>query len=135
MVYSQANLVYAESVSQNSREYRNFIHPLHNKATKLDHVYWFRNFMRWCEESKVVSGHDDFESLLGMNSDEITDLLLDWIDSEKLKGNKGVTIASKICAAETFFEMNRKIWHSKGNLIPGTFLRLHVFNSNFGFHF
>jgi len=48
-----------------------------------------------------------------MTPDDITDLLLDWIDSEKEKGNKGSTIASKICAAETFFEMNCKIWHSK----------------------
>jgi len=96
MVYSQTNLVYAEHVSSHSKAYRNFLRPLHNKATKLDYIYWFRTFMRWAHSSKFVAREDDFGSLLKMNSDEITDLLLDWIDSEKFKGNKGTTIASKI---------------------------------------
>jgi len=113
MVYSETNLIYAEDIAKNSRAYRNFLRPLHNHTTKLDYVYWFRKFIEWTVNTKVISVHDDFEPLLKMTSDEITDLLLDWIDSEKEKGNKGSTIASKICAAETFFEMNRKIWHSK----------------------
>jgi len=113
MVYSETNLVYAENIAKNNRPYRNFLRPLHNRTTKLDYVYWFRKFIEWTVNTKVISSHDDFEPLLKMTSDEVTDLLLDWIDSEKEKGNKGSTIASKICAAETFFEMNRKIWHSK----------------------
>ena len=113
MVYSETNLIYAENIAKNSRPYRNFLRPLHNHTTKLDYVYWFRKFIEWTVNTKVIYTHDDFEPLLKMNSDEITDLLVDWIDSEKEKGNKGSTIASKICAAETFFEMNRKIWHNK----------------------
>jgi integrase/recombinase XerD len=113
MVYSQTNLVYAEQVSSSSKAYRNFLRPLHNNTTKLDYIYWFRTFMRWANSSNFVAREDDFETLMKMNPDEITDLLLDWIDFEKSKGNKGTTIASKICAPETFLEMNRKIWHSK----------------------
>ncbi len=96
MVYSETNLVYAENIAKNNRPYRNFLRPLHNHTTKLDYVYWFRKFIEWAVDAKVISSHDDFEPLLKMTSDEITDLLLDWIDSEKEKGKAEQLTNNKI---------------------------------------
>lgn len=102
---------YSKEMKKQSRPFSNFVRAISNPNTLVDYVYWMNLFMRYCAEKNHVKDSDDFESLLSLDANAITDIMLDYIDYLVEKGNKGSTIQSKMVSPCSFLEMNRKIFH------------------------
>lgn len=88
------------------------------------YAYKIRKFMNFCVTEKAIAHNEDFEKLLELDSNEITDLLNDYVDWQMNKGDSHDTISSALVAPEAFFDMNRKVWFKKevkrGNTKNGT---------------
>jgi len=81
--------------------------------SKEGYAYKIRKFMNYCVTENIVSHNEDFEKLLELDSNQITDLLNDYTDWQIDKGDKHDTISSAMVAPEALFEMNRKVWFKK----------------------
>jgi len=77
------------------------------------YAYKIKKFMNFCVNEKVIEHNEDFEKLLELDSNEITDLLNDYVDWQINKGDKHDTISSALVSPEAFFDMNRKVWFKK----------------------
>jgi len=82
-------------------------------SSKEGYGYKIQKFMRFCVNKKIVSDPENFEKLLELEPDPITDLLIDYNDWQKAKGDSYRTVSSALVAPEAFFEMNRKAYHKK----------------------
>jgi hypothetical protein len=68
---------------------------------------WLRNgIMKFAYSQKIISDPEEYDELIKLDEEQITDFLLDWIDYKKNQGVKLKTI-STISSVEIFFDMNR----------------------------
>ncbi|MCH7966285.1 MAG: hypothetical protein IIB02_02530 [Thaumarchaeota archaeon] len=107
-------LEYAAKKKQESKAFKNFVRGISNDNTKASYVEWLRNdIMKFAYSQRIISGSEEYDELIKLDQEQITDFLLDWIDYKKDQGVKAKTIATKISSVEIFFDMNRKLFHRK----------------------
>lgn len=100
------SLDYADKMAKKYTSYNNFVRSTKTNATKANYAESLRRFVNF---HKVTN----YDKLLKWDTEEITDKLLDWVDSMTDAGLKGVTIRAQLSGPELFFEMNRKLWHKR----------------------
>jgi hypothetical protein len=67
---------------------------------------WLRNdILKVTYSQKIISKPEEYDELIKLDEEQITDFLLDWIDYKKNQGVKLKTI-STISSVEIFFDMN-----------------------------
>jgi len=98
-------------MSSKHKCFRKFIKSLNQETSRESYGYKFQKFMRFAVDRKFVNHTEDFEGLLEYDTEEITDILEDYVDF--LQENKTMNVRTDLASPELFFEMNRKIWHSK----------------------
>lgn len=99
-----------KQLSDDHRCYRSMMKIATTPPSKEGYYYKMNKFMNFCVMDKAVSNVEDFEKLLKLDSNAITDLLNDFVDWQMDKGDKHSTISSAMVAPEAFFTMNRKMW-------------------------
>jgi len=107
-------LEYVAKKRQESKAFKNFVRGISNDTTKANYVEWLRNdIMKFAHSQRIISGNEEYDELIKLDQEQITDFLLDWIDYKKEQGVKAKTIATKISSVEIFFDMNRRLFHRK----------------------
>ena len=100
------SLLYADKMAEQYRSYRNFVRSTKTDATKAIYAESLRRFINF---NKI----ENYDELLQWDAEEITDRLLDWVDSMTDSGLKGITIRAQLSGPELFLSMNRKMWHKE----------------------
>ena len=100
-------------MSQQHRCFKQMMKVASTDPSKEGYSYKIQKFMRYCVNQKIVDDLENYEALLKLDSDEITDLLIDYIDWQRDKGDSYRTVSSALVAPEAFFDMNRKAYHKK----------------------
>lgn len=93
--------------------FRQFLKVASTPKGKESYSYKFRQFTDFCTQRKIIKNNEDFEPLLKLDPEQITDLLIEYIDYNADNGVKHSSIGSYLSPVEAFFEMNRKLWHKK----------------------
>jgi len=96
-------------------------HPCVSKMMKTlatdkgreSYAYKLQRFMVFAAEKKYVKHNEDFESLLKYDTEQITDILEDFVNYLENQNLVSSSVAVILTSIELFFEMNRKIWHKK----------------------
>ena len=86
-----------------------FFRTLNENTSKESYGYKFQKFMKFAVEYKWCETDDDFDSLLELDSEKITDILSDYVDFLEEKGDRNV--GTDLASPELFFQNNRKLWH------------------------
>lgn len=110
MLRTQQTLFIKEMVKEH-RCYKLFIKSLNRPISRQGYSYKMQSFMKYCIDNDFAKNEQDYESLLTLDVEQITDLLLDYVDY--LQEKKISAVVNYLQAPELFFEMNRKIWHKK----------------------
>jgi len=86
---------------------------IRSEETKKIYKYSLHEFMRFVK----IKEYDDIKKL---NTDEIQELLEDWVLHLTSKGLKALTIRTKLSAVELFLDMNKMVFYKKilHKLIP-----------------
>ncbi|KAG2473631.1 MAG: Integrase family protein [Nitrosopumilales archaeon] len=92
--------------NKNCESFKNFDDGIRRDATRRTYHYSFDDLVRFGN----FEGYDDITKL---DTDEIHDLLKEWIRTQKNKNLRFKTIKTKLNAAELFFGMNKKIIYNK----------------------
>ena len=108
-----------------------FFRTLNENTSKESYGYKFQKFMRFAVENKWCKTNEDFDTLLALDSDKITDLLSDYVDF--LEDRKDKNVGTVLASPELSFQNNRKLWHRelvRGGIkrdkgIPGGELSIH----------
>ena len=98
-------------MKEKHRCFKKFINSLNSIASRQSYGYHIQKFMKFCVKENKITGNTEFEELLDFDSEQITDLLQDYVDYLQEEGSKAVP--TYLTAVELFFTMNRKIWHNK----------------------
>ena len=98
-------------MSAKHRCFRKFIRSLNEESSQESYGYKIQKFMKWAVSQRLVTHNEDFEKLLEYDSDQITDILEDYVDF--LEENNCKNVRTDLASPELFFEMNRKMWHRK----------------------
>jgi len=77
------------------------------------YAYKLQRFMAFAADQKYVKHIEDFESLLRYESEDLTDILEDFVNYLESQGLVSTSVGVTLTAMELFFEMNRRIWHKK----------------------
>jgi hypothetical protein len=86
-----------------------FFRTLNENTSKESYGYKFQKFMRFAVENKWCKNNEDFDPLLILDSDKVTDILSDYVDFLEDGGDRNV--GTDLASPELFFQNNRKIWH------------------------
>ena len=111
MMLRKQQTIFLTQMKDQHRCYKLFINSLNRPISKQGYSYKMQEFMRFCIKEKITKTVQDYESLLKLDADQITDLLIDYI--EELQDRKIIAVPNYLQAPELFFEMNRKMWHKK----------------------
>ena len=103
--------LFINDMESKHRCYKLFISSLNSHVSQEGYSYKFQQFMRFCTTHGTTKDEFDYESLLELNADQITDLLLDYVYQKQDEGLR--CVRNYLESPELFFEMNRKIWHKK----------------------
>ncbi len=98
-------------MTDDHRCYKIFIKSLNRPVTRQGYSYKMQNFMKYCTDNNFTKNNFDYESLLTLDIEQVTDLLIDYIDY--LQERKISAVVNYLQAPELFFEMNRKVYHKK----------------------
>ena len=96
-------------ISKRYRCMKLFFRTLNENTSKESYGYKFQKFMRFTVDNKWCETNEDFNKLLALDSDKITDLLSDYVDFLEERGNRNV--GTDLASPELFFQNNRKLWH------------------------
>lgn len=103
--------LFIKDMKDKHRCYKLFINSLNRPISKQGYSYRMQQFMRYCKKQKIAKSEQDYEALLTLDTENITDLLIDYV--EELQERKISAVTNYLEAPELFFEMNRKMWHKK----------------------
>ncbi len=106
MVIRVPSLRYADEMAITHRSYRNLLRGISSDATKANYAECLKRFVKFHNIS-------NYDKLVKFDSEQITDMMCDWVDYLSDKKLKSITIRAMLSGPELFFEMNRKIWHKK----------------------
>lgn len=79
--------------------------------SRQGYSYRMQGFMKYCKDNDYVKTEENYESLLTLDIEQVTDLLLDYVDY--LQERKISAVVNYLQSPELFFEMNRRLWHKK----------------------
>jgi len=102
---------YHAKMKSEHRCFKKFINSLNSVLAQQSYGYHIQKFMRFCVAAKYITHEEAFEELLEFDSEKITDVLEDFVESLQEVNYKNVSTA--LSSPELFFTMNRKIWHNK----------------------
>lgn len=102
---------FIEKMKTEHRCYKLFINSLNRPVSKQGYSYKLQGFMKYCTIRSITKSEEDYEALLLLDVEEVTDLLIDYV--EYLEEKKISAVTNYLVAPELFFEMNRKLWHKK----------------------
>lgn len=111
MVLRLVKIEWRTRLCKEHRCFKKFIKSLNSESSQEGYGYTIQKFMKFAVTEKHVKHNEDFEGLLKLNSDKITDVLEDYVDF--LQENKTANVGTVLASPELFFTMNRKIWHNK----------------------
>lgn len=103
--------LFINEMKSKHRCYKVFISSLNSHVSQEGYSYRFQQFMRFCTVVGTTKNEFDYESLLELDVDPLTDLLIDYVYKREAEGIQ--SIRNYLEAPELFFEMNRRIWHKK----------------------
>lgn len=103
--------LFIKEMSDEHRCYKIFIKSLNRPISRQGYSYKMQNFMTYCTENNFTKNNFDYESLLTLDTEQVTDLLIDYIDY--LQEKKIDAVTNYLQSPELFFEMNRKLYHKK----------------------
>ncbi|MEK0347981.1 MAG: hypothetical protein QQN44_06595 [Nitrosopumilus sp.] len=103
--------LFINDMKSKHRCYKVFISSLNSHVSQEGYSYRFQQFMRFCTTHGNTKNEFDYESLLELDTEQITDLLIDYVYQRQEDGIR--CVRNYLEAPELFFEMNRKIWHKK----------------------
>ena len=103
--------VFINKMTEEHRCYKLFINSLNRPISKQGYSYKMQGFMRYCVDNGFTKDEQDYESLLTLDIEQVTDLLIDYVDY--LQRKKISAVVNYLQAPELFFEMNRRLWHKK----------------------
>jgi len=109
----QKQKLWIQQMSNEHRSFRQMMKVASTDPSKEGYGYKISKFMRFCVNEKIVSDPESYEKLLELDVEQITDLLIDYIDWQRDKGDSYRTVSSALVAPEAFFDMNRKAYHKK----------------------
>lgn len=98
-----------KEMSINHPCFKKFLRSLNTESSKETYGYKMQKFMKFALEYKWTDTIENFEKLLELDSDKITDLLEDYVDFMEERGDRAV--GTDLAAPELFFQNNRKLWH------------------------
>ena len=101
--------VWRNEMTLKHRSMQKFFRTLNEETSKESYGYKFQKFMRFAVQYKWAQNVEDFDSLLVLDSDKITDLLEDYVDFCENRGDRNV--GTDLASPELFFQNNRKLWH------------------------
>lgn len=81
--------------------------------SKIGYGYKIQKFMKFCVINRHVEDEENFEKLLELKPDQITDLLIDYTDYQRAKGDKYTTVNTALAPIIAFFDMNRRTFFKK----------------------
>ena len=113
MVIRQKQMLWINKMKKDHTCFAKMLKPLSSEKSQESYSYKIQRFMAFVDEKGYVDHSEDFESLLKYSSEEITDILEDYIDYLETNGILSSSISTILTPTELFFEMNRKIWHKK----------------------
>jgi len=105
--------LWIEEMSQKHRPFRMMMKVCSSDLSKEGYGYKIKKFMRFCHESDHVSDPEAFDELLKIDIEPLTDLLIDYVDFQRNKGDSYGTVSTALTAPEAFFDMNRRTYHKK----------------------
>jgi len=106
-----AYLKYHNEMIEKSPAYRNYARGIHSKATINTYTSTLKLLiMPFALKKGIITHVDAFDELVNLDTEQITDFMLDFIDTQTVKSK---SIVSYIASIEKFFDMNRKIYHKK----------------------
>ena len=111
-------LKYHNEMIEKSPAFRNYARGIHTDATAIMYTSTLKlHIMPFAVKKGIITNVDAFDELVKLDTEQITDFMLDFIDTQTVKPK---SIVSYIASVEKFFDMNRKIFHKKivRNSIP-----------------
>ena len=97
MVNKERELGYVNKMKAKSKAFKNFVRGIQNENTKSYYVYCMRaDIMKFAYSEKIISDPEEYGQLAKLDTEQITDFLLDWIDHKKEQDVKDITISTKI---------------------------------------
>lgn len=114
-------LEYASRLSKTSTAFRNFSRGINTKATLCDYTNYLMNFMKFHDLG------EDYEKLVQLDTKEVDELIVTYLDSLVERGVKGITQRAHLMGIERLLIMNDVIFHKdrirkgikKDDAIPG----------------
>ena len=113
MKHGNSMLQYAEMIRKNNKSYGNFLRGCKTPSTRISYVSWMKRFIQFLADNRYVSNEQNYDELLDLNTEQITDYLIAWAEHLDQSNVVPKTISSMLSSPELFFEMNRKLWHKK----------------------
>ena len=121
-------------VSKRHRCMKLFFRALNENTSKESYGYKFQKFMRFAVEYEWCKNNEDFDTLLALDSDKITDILSDYVDFLEELGDRNV--GTDLASPGLFFQNNRKLWHRElvrgGIKLVAVVLLMHNQKTSFG---
>ncbi len=111
MVLRECQVIWRKEMSENHRCFKKFIRSLNTEPSRETYGYKMQKFMKFAKSEKLVNDVENFEELLKYDTEQITDILENYV--EFLEDNKCMNVRTDLASPELFFTMNRKIWHHK----------------------
>jgi len=111
MVLRLAQAEWRKQMCKDHKCFRKFIGSLNAESSRETYGYKIQKFMKFVVDEKLVKHKEDFESLLKLDTEQITDVLEDYVFFLQDRGD--IAVGTDLSSPELFFEMNRKIWHNK----------------------
>jgi len=110
---SPKQVLWIEAKSDQFRSFKQLMKCCSSDQSKIGYAYKFQKFIKFCISEKILKDMDDFDELLKLTPDAITDLLIDYIDYQREKGDRYSTVNTAIVVPIAFFDMNRRNFHKK----------------------
>lgn len=115
MVLRLAQAEWRKQMCKDHKCFRKFIGSLNAESSRETYGYKIQKFMKFVVDEKLVKHKEDFESLLKLDTEQITDVLEDYVfflQDTVLSGSKGDRIIdgtiTKLSQANTTWRCHGK---------------------------
>jgi len=113
MALRQKQIFWIDKMKEDHPSITKMMKTLASDEGRASYAYKLQQFMVFAVDKKYVKHIEDFESLLTYDTEQLTDILEDFVNYLENRGLVSSSVAVTLTAVELFFEMNRRIWHKK----------------------
>ncbi len=113
MTVRQKQILWIDKMKADHPSVTKMMKALASNEGRASYAYKLQKFMVFATEKKYVKHIEDFESLLGYEPEQLTDILEDFVNYLENRGLVSSSVSVTLTAIELFLEMNRRIWHKK----------------------